>query len=61
MFNAEYVRKVMNVYNCNQIAVNDKGECFAMAPERQVLIPDFVFDTDSMDIAIETTDKIVKG
>ena len=49
MFNDEYVSKVMNLYGCNQIAVDRSGKCFAMTPERQIEIPGFVFDTTTMD------------
>lgn len=59
MFNAEYVGKVMNLYGCNQIAVDREGKCFAMTPERQIELPGFVFDTETMDgtLAQEAIDK----
>ena len=49
MFNKEFVRGVMDLYGCNQLAVDDQGRTFAIKAEGQFLIPDFVLDTYTVD------------
>lgn len=49
MFNKEFVSSVMDTYQCNQVVVNKDGQVFALRPEGQLLIPGFMFDTDSVD------------
>lgn len=52
MFNAEYISKVMDLYQCNQLAVDRTGKVFALTAERQVFIDGLVFDTDTVDGAL---------
>ena len=49
MFNKEFVSSIMDTYQCNQVVVNKDGQVFALRPEGQLLIPGFMFDTDSVD------------
>ena len=49
MFNKEYVRGVMDTYQCNQLVVAADGLVYALRPEGQMLIPGLVFDTDTAD------------
>lgn len=49
MFNKEYVGHVLNLYGAQQLVVDREGQVYALRPEGQLLVPGFVFDTDTVD------------
>lgn len=50
MFNKEYVAKVMDMYQCNQLLVARDGQVYAPNPSgAHTLVPGLVFDTDTAD------------
>jgi hypothetical protein len=59
MFNKEYISKVCDLYNCNQMVVDREGNVYALRAEGQLLIPGLVFDTTTVDgtLAQEAIDK----
>lgn len=49
MFNKEFIAGIMDMYQCNQFAVDRDGNVFALKPEGQFPIPGLIFDTDTAD------------